>query len=224
MMNMKKIIRSKRKTISLQVCDDATIIIKAPFGVSDEVIEKVILKHHRWLEKKKREILSQDLHFLKKEFVNEETFLYLGKTYPLKIVKSHMVDGYLVFKNNCFYLREDTGNSREAFIDWYKKEAYKKIVERVNWYAERIGFQYNQVKITYAQKRWGSCSHLNNLNFSWRLIMAPLPVLDYVVVHELVHLLKKNHSKAFWDKVRLIMPNYKKHRHWLKKHGYLLQI
>jgi predicted metal-dependent hydrolase len=78
--------------------------------------------------------------------------------------------------------------------------------------------------ITNAQKRWGSCSHQGNLNFAWRLIMAPLPIIDSVVVHELVHLEVKNHSKAFWNKVEISHPQYKEHKDWLKNMGHLLRL
>lgn len=223
-MKIKKIIRSRRKTIALQVCDDATLIVRAPIGVRDDVIQKMIARHHQWLEKKGKEILSRDLNITKREYINGETLLYLGKYFRLKVVKSDEVDDKITLKDGYFYLRGDIIKPREAFVDWYRKEAYQKIFERVGWYGERQGFQYKQVKISNARKRWGSCSHLGNLNFSWRLIMAPMPVIDYVVVHELVHLIERNHSRSFWNKVSHIMPDYRKHRSWLKKNGYLLNL
>ena len=100
------------------------------------------------------------------------------------------------FKDEKFYLREDAIRPKELFHAWFKREANKKIAERVIWYADRYGFQYNKIKISNARKRWGSCSRLSNLNFSWRLIMAPEQVIDYVVVHELVHLVDKSHSSC----------------------------
>lgn len=223
-MNIKKIIRSKRETIALQVCDDATIIVRAPIGVRDDVIQKMIARYHKWLEKKEKEIIARDLEFTKKKFDNGERFLYLGETYQLKVGEFHEIAEELVFKNGCFYLQEHLTNPKEVFLFWYKKEAYYKISERVNWFARKHGFQYNRFKISNAQKRWGSCSHLGNLNFSWRLIMAPVPVIDYVVVHELVHLIERNHSRSFWSKIGHIMPEYRKHRSWLRKKGYLLNL
>lgn len=219
---IEKIIRSKRKTIALQMTDNATLIIRAPFNVSEKTIWEVINKHKNWIYKKQKEIESRDPKALPKEFVNGEGFLYLGRYYKL-----HIVDGQeepLKFENG-FYLSKSTlPKAKEVFIDWYKKAAYEKVVERVNWWAQKRGFKYNKVNITNAQRRWGSCSSKGNLNFSWRLIMAPLSVIDYVVVHELVHLEEKNHGKVFWTKVKMLMPDYKKHEEWLKKSGYLLDI
>jgi hypothetical protein len=223
-MNMGKIIRSKRNTIALQVCEDATLLVRAPLGVGDDVIRKLILKHHKWIEDKQAEILARNLSFTKKEFVNGEDFFYLGKSYCMKIVKEKNINDKLVFKDRYFYLNEKIKNPRKVFIDWYKKKAYQRISERVDWYAQKRGFQYNKIKISNAQKRWGSCSNSGNLNFTWRLVMAPMSVIDYVVVHELVHLSEKNHSRSFWNMVHFLLPKYKKQREWLKKNGYLLQL
>jgi len=221
-MKIKKIIRSKRKTIALHVCEDTTLIIRAPFHMSDEIIYKVIFKHNKWLEKKKREILSRDSKFVKKEFVNGEDFLCLGEYYRLHLVKDQKKS--LIFQGRYFLLRENLNNPRNVFIEWYKKMACEKIFQRVLWYAQEQEVKFNNIKITNAQKQWGSCSHLGNLNFTWRLIMAPLPVIDYVVVHELMHLNEKNHSKIFWNKVKILMPEYKKHKNWLKYNGHLLRL
>ncbi|MGB9814203.1 MAG: M48 family metallopeptidase [Thermovenabulum sp.] len=219
---IEKIIRSKRKTIGLQVTDNGALIVRAPFEVSEDVIWKVIYKHKNWIDKKKREIEKRDPKILKKEFVNGEGFLYLGRYYKLHIIDNQ--EEPLRFENG-FYLSKDAlSNAKEVFIDWYKKAAYEKISERVKWYAQKCGFQYNKINITNAERRWGSCSYKGNLNFSWRLIMAPLPVIDYVVVHELAHLRIKNHSKSFWAKVKSIMPVYEKHEKWLKENGYLLKL
>jgi predicted metal-dependent hydrolase len=104
------------------------------------------------------------------------------------------------------------------------RRAYEIISQRVRGYAQKRGFKYNKINITNAQKRWGSCSRQGNLCFTWRLILAPLPIVDSVVVHELTHLEVKNHSKAFWNKVRSLDPKYKEHKNWLKNNGYLLRL
>jgi len=218
-----KIIRTKRKTIALQITDDATLIVKAPFGISEQAIKNVVIKHIDWIKKKKEKILSRDPKFVKKEFVNGEGFMYLGKSYKLSIVNKQNIP--LVFDNNAFFLLKDyLPIAKQLFINWYKKRGYEKISERVEWYAKKRGFVYNRINITNANQRWGSCSSKRNLNFSWRLIMAPLPVIDYVVVHELVHLDEKNHTKFFWSKVKMLIPDYEKHKEWIKRNGYLLRL
>ncbi|MBE8540158.1 YgjP-like metallopeptidase domain-containing protein [Geoglobus acetivorans] len=217
-----ELIKTRRKTISLQITDEGKLIVRAPVNASDEAIWNTILKHRDWIERKRKEILSRDPKASKKEFVNGEGFLYLGKYYKLRIVEGQKEP--LKLDNEFLLSKEYLPIAKEVFVNWYREKAYEKITERVEWYAKIRGFDYNKVNITNAQKRWASCSHKRNLNFSWRLIMAPLPVIDYVVVHELVHLEEKNHSKTFWNKVKMLMPNYEKHKEWLKKNGHLLRL
>jgi len=219
---IEKIIRTKRKTIALQITDDATLIVRAPFNVNDNTIIKIIQKHKEWIEKKKKEIKRRDPKFSPKEFVNGEGFLYLGRYYKLEIVDNQKE--WLKFEKG-FYLSKDVlPRAKEVFFQWYKKAAYEKISKRVGFYSKKSGYKYNKINITIAQRRWGSCSPKGNLNFSWRLIMAPLPVLDYVIIHELVHLEEKNHSKNFWNKIKVLLPDYEKYEEWLKKNYYLLRL
>ncbi|MCX5713709.1 MAG: SprT family zinc-dependent metalloprotease [Candidatus Omnitrophica bacterium] len=109
-------------------------------------------------------------------------------------------------------------------IGWYKAQALEKISERCRFYAGVTGFEYKVVRISNAVKRWGSCSPSGRLNFSWRLAMAPLEVIDYVVIHEIMHLSERNHSRRFWDKVEAVLPGYKKCESWLRMNGYLLTL
>ena len=130
----------------------------------------------------------------------------------------------LDFKDEFLLSKKYLSYAKNIFIIWYKRRAYEKISQRVRWYAQKRGLKYNKINITNAQKRWGSCSHQGNLSFAWRLIMAPLAIIDSVVIHELVHLEVKNHSKAFWNKVGSLDKEYKEHKDWLKNNGYLLRL
>jgi hypothetical protein len=96
--------------------------------------------------------------------------------------------------------------------------------ERIRHYSGMIGLYPDRLRISNARFRWGSCSRDNSLSFSWRLAMAPSLIIDYVVVHELAHIKEKNHSRSFWALVETMMPDYRKHRHWLKENGHLLDI
>jgi predicted metal-dependent hydrolase len=94
----------------------------------------------------------------------------------------------------------------------------------VNLYAAQYGLRYEKIRITSAQTRWGSCSPKGTLSFTWRLVMAPLEVIDYVVIHELAHLRVKNHSKTFWAEVESMLPDYTRHVAWLRKNGKFLTL
>ena len=104
----------------------------------------------------------------------------------------------------------------------YKTQALDYITQRVEYYAQISGLKYRSIRINNATTRWGSCGYKNSLNFSWRLIMAPPRVVDYVIIHELMHLKQKNHSHKFWAEVALMMPDYAQEERWLKQNGYLL--
>lgn len=201
---------------------DAELIVMAPFNTSEENINKVVSKYKDRLQKTQKEVQLRNLKFNKKEFVNGEKFLYLGNYYNLKLIDNREI--LLDFKDEFLLSKKYLSCAKNIFIIWYKRRACEKISQRVRWYTQKRGFEYNKINITNAQKRWGSCSHQGNLSFAWRLIMAPLPIIDSVVVHELVHLEVKNHSKAFWNKVESLDPEYKEHKDWLKNNGHLLRV
>ena len=112
----------------------------------------------------------------------------------------------------------------ERSPQYYKAKAKKVIRERLEHFNRHYQFDYNRVFFKNQKTRWGSCSSKRNLNFNWRLILAPLDILDYVVVHELCHLQEMNHSKAFWTLVSEQIPDHKKRRRWLKENHCLLSI
>lgn len=188
----------------MEITRDARLVLRVPLKTPTRLIEEFIAKKRSWIERTQKKVRERFEKIVPKKFQGGEEFLYLGK---------NCKPGAAV-------------DSREALIDWYKKEASKIISERVRWFAQAAGkgFQYHDVKISRAEKRWGSCSPKGRLRFSWRLIMAPLEVIDYVVVHELVHLKEKNHAGAFWGGVGEILPSYKKQRAWLKENEHLLTI
>ena len=105
-----------------------------------------------------------------------------------------------------------------------KKKALEYIALRVEYYAQLTGLKYKSIKVNEAKTRWGSCSYTGSLNFSYRLIMAPPKVIDYVVVHELMHLKQRNHSRKFWMEVAAVIPDYKGDARWLKENGHCLTI
>jgi len=113
---------------------------------------------------------------------------------------------------------------RDEVIQWYRNHADQKIRERVKKYQKQIGEEPNSIKVKKQKKRWGSCSSKRNLNFNWKLIMAPMSVVDYLVVHELSHLKYPNHSKEFWQLVEAVIPNYEEKQEWLRVNGRKLNI
>ncbi len=216
-----KIVRSNRKTVALIVTQDATLVVRAPVFTPMEHIERLVSKKSSWIRQKIAEVIERPKP-LAKEFVGGEGFLYLGKLYKLHIVDDASL--IIELKDRLYISKNSLPQARQVIVQWYKKEALKIIRERCAWYAKIIGYKPASVKITNAQKRWGSCGPKGRLNFSWRLIMAPVEVIDYLVVHELVHIGQPDHSKLFWAKVKSILPDYQMREKWLKQNGRLLTL
>lgn len=191
-------------------------MVRAPIRASDKAIGDFVELHKSWIEKKLAQVGSRVVE-PPKRFVHGEKFMFLGKSYPLEIVTGQKK---LLVLGGSFYLSASVLDKAELIFErWYRRQAKKIIQERVENFAGEYGFQYLGIKITSAKTRWGSCSSTGSLNFSWRLILAPLEQVDYVVVHELVHTIQHNHSKRFWRKVEMIMPDYKERKKWLTKNG-----
>ena len=217
------LIRSKRKTLHLKVSTDAKLTVRVPFNCSDEIIRKFVQKHADWIIHRQNYAQEHCKPASPKQFVSGEEFLYIGKHY--KLVISEVNDAPLTFDGLNFVLVANyLNNPRELFIRWYKQEAFKMISERVRLYSSITGIRYHKTSITDAHHRWGSCSAKGNLNFTWSLIMAPLEVIDCVIVHELVHIKIKGHSKHFWQKVREFVPKADYCRVWLNENQNLLAL
>jgi len=216
--------KKRKKTISLHIKEDGKILVYAPCGTSKSEIEKFVLSKQSWVSEKLSE-KEKAVKPAEKHFLQGEEFLYLGELYPLEIENDLHQEPPLKLSFGRFILSQNCiKEARDSFIQWYKKEAKEKLSERVYHYSNRLQLFPRGIKITSAKFRWGSCSRDNNLCFSWRIIMAPLNVLDYVLIHELVHIREKNHSKRFWSSLESIMPDYKKHRRWLRTHEILLRL
>lgn len=217
-----RIIRSRRKTLALIVQPDGTLIVRAPYRASHASILDFIDRNSSWIERKRAQARAA-IPYQPNKYIEGMRFDYLGIAYPLEM-QTEQGTG-LVLSNGKFMLAvDDQQQAKLEFERWYRRQAKKIITERVNSYAGQHGFQYSKIGITSARTRWGSCSATGSLNFSWRLIQAPMDMVNYVVVHELVHTAIHNHSKRFWNRVEKILPDYREHRMWLQKNGHLLLV
>lgn len=220
-MNAYRLIRSRRRTIALIVQNDGGVVVRAPLRAPEEVIRQFVESKAEWIRKQQgraRRLAAA----LARDYVDGETFLFLGQAYPLKIVPPRRPALRLT---DCFELARPAQPQAEAvFIRWYRARAAEILPERVRLLAARYGCRPGGVRITSARTRWGSCSVRGTLSFPWRLVMAPPTVIDYVIVHELAHLEIRNHSPKFWARVAEWMPDYKQQVAWLRRNGRLLTL
>ena len=217
-MNPNKIIRSKRKTLSLTINENAELIIRAPKRLSIEKIQDFINEKENWINRKKRLIENQ----IKDVTSSHNKLLYLGNLFPINVEQNASKE--LFFTGEEFIANSIEPDSLSLSIKkWYKNKFKEIALPRVAYFANKHNLMVNQVRIKNQKTMWGSCSSKNNINLNYLLLMAPMGVIDYVIVHELVHTIHRNHSTDFWDSVESIMPEFQEHKRWLKKNGYKLR-
>ncbi len=218
--------RKRRKTISLQIGNQSELVIAAPYFTPLSEINRFVQEKQNWISKAIQKHEEESIKNKAKEYVTGEHFYYLGEPYPLKVFFEPLENAGVVLWDNCLYLnaRENIDLRKHYFICWYKKKAHKYISERVDFYCKMLKIQAGKLRITSAERRWGSCSEDNNLAFSFRLIMAKPEVIDYVVVHELMHVIEKSHSAKFWQLVAKTLPAYKLQRRWLRDNNHIFVL
>ncbi len=223
-----EVIRSRRrKTISIKIVE-ARVSISVPYRLSKSRIEEVLFKKSRWIQKKLFEY-SQREPVITKQYVSGEVFYFLGKKYSLRV---HIGDEHLVQldrnRGNLLITLPDQWNTskriRQCLAQWFYEQAEAVLREKVLHYSEIVGVQPSAVEVKTYKARWGSCTSLAKVQFNWKLIMAPHHIIDYVVVHELCHILEMNHSPRFWVQVEQVTPDYKACRQWLKENGASLEV
>lgn len=209
-----KIIKSFRKSISIRIDEKWVLIVKAPFFITNDTILKFVEKHKLWIEKNKIKIKEKN-----RVFDFWERFFYMGNEYVLLGDSSSEKIGFDWIN---FYLNEKYKNNiKEKLIEFYKLQAQVYIKNRAIELAILNNLEFSGIKITSAKTRWWSCTNKKNINFSFRLIMCPKEVIDYVITHELSHLLEMNHSQKFWKNLNVFFEklghwNYKNYQKWLK--------
>ena len=219
-----QIIYSKRKNLGITVERDRSVVVRAPFGLPEEKIALVVESKKRWLYEKINHIQKYtDKHDSSaKELVSGESMPYLGRNYRLQVFTADRES--IEFKQKFIIHKAVSTNADQLFKAWYKNKAKQKISPRVALCANSLGLEYSEVKIADMKYRWGSCTPQNNIIFNWRIIKSPIFVLEYLVVHELVHLIESNHTPEFWNILSIQIPSYEKAKKWLKENGYLLEI
>jgi len=219
---------ARRKSASLEVHGDIVRIL-VPDTLSDQRINALIEKRSVWIKQRLATHASTPAP-KKREFVNGTAFPYLGKNYRLKLLDG---DEYSV-KLKHGYLqvsyRKSSDTQKNEFIirklltTWYRSHAYDKLREKTARYSEIIGVKPTSVKIDDFKARWGSCLDTGDVSFNWRIMLAPHKIVDYIVIHELCHLIQHDHSPKYWQHVERYCEDYPSCRLWLKDNGSSLQI
>ena len=213
----------RRKTATIKI-EGGNIKLIVPVDISSQKIENILNDKKDWISQKLR-IQSQQNILTPKQFINGEAFTYLDRNYRLKIIRDgetplFLKGGYLVVGVNSEWSEAECEvHIRLELGKWFRNQSLKRIKEKVKRFSEIIGKKPKSIKVQKLENKWGSCTPSGDIVFNWRIISAPHSVIDYVVVHELCHLLEHNHSENFWKLVSRIIPEFKKHKEWLKYNG-----
>jgi len=208
----------RRKTLEIIVDREGDLVIAAPKGAEDQLLKDFIQEKKFWIYQKLAEKAELQKPQPRKEYVNGEGFLYLGRSYRLKLVDDQQTPLKLV--SGRFRLRRDLQpEAKQHFIHWYRTKAQIYLNDKVQALAARMGVEPAGVKIQDLGYRWGSCGRGNRLYFNWKTILLPREIVEYVVVHELTHLHEPHHTPQFWKRLERVLPDYERRKGWLAKNG-----
>jgi predicted metal-dependent hydrolase len=217
----------KAKNLRIMVGGETGLEVVVPAKFDLDLVEPVLIKKQEWIIGKLDYFkqVKESLHIYRQQ--SGHKVLYRGREYEVETVVTQRASGTVQVEEGklLVLVPAEAENDCAAVLEgWYRTMARLLINQRIRVVNQVLNLEFNRVAIRGQKTRWGSCSHLGNLNFNWRLVMAPLPVMDYIVAHELLHLVEANHSKKFWALVENICPDYRACREWLKKNGHRLKI
>ncbi|WP_105176778.1 MULTISPECIES: SprT family zinc-dependent metalloprotease [Clostridium] len=233
-----QIIRRKRKSICIKIDINGEVQVVAPMRTSKEHILNFFNSKHDWIVEKRRELKSVLNKKVKREFINDGTFMYLGKEYPIRLIFNDKVkkisidfideslnsnidsDFRFIIKTNTY----ENEKLKKALERWYRGKTLDIVKKRVKVHEWEFKDKIIKITVKEQKRRYASINIKNEVYFNWRISMAPIEVIDYIVVHEMCHMDFRNHSKQFWNRVEEVMPNYKKHHEYLKENGINMTI
>jgi len=214
--------RSNRKTLSLSILKDGQIVIKAPLKMSDELIEKFVFEKQHWIRQKLAYIEHNNEKF--DNVIKMKKFLLYGNEYSLKLADIKKIET----SNNemAIYIPKETQQEKilTKLKTWYKKLAKTTLENRLNYICNLVKLKPTNFRITDSKGRWGACNNRGAISFNYRVIMLPPSVIDYVIIHELCHLIELNHSKKFWNLVYSFLPNADAQKQKIKEYSFLLSL
>ncbi|MGB0430092.1 MAG: M48 family metallopeptidase [Bacteroidia bacterium] len=215
--------KSERKTLSIYVNRVGEIEVLAPSKMDDAEIHGHVEKKQYSIYKYLTEFKELNQSHVDRQYVSGESFMYLGRNYRLKLMAG--IEN-VVFKDNQFLAPKEMKphDLKELFIIFYKKKAKEKLPKRISTFANQMNLKVEGYRIMELQNRWGSCSDTGWVNFHWKCMMAPYKIIDYIIVHELAHLVHKHHTQAFWGLVDRVLPNYQDSKNWLRINGAGMEV
>jgi predicted metal-dependent hydrolase len=222
--------RAFYRRMSLKVNFSGTISVTVGKLITQNQINKFLLENHNWIDGIQKKYKDSREKFPQKKIEEGELYSYLGQDVVLKIEIGEFKVLKFVFYANQIRCQQpqhkvfQKSDYKRALLRCYEKAGRRWLQHRLDYWSENMGLYPKKVSVRAQRTRWGSCTSEGSISLNWKLLAAPLPVLDYVVIHELAHLKHPNHSKDFWALVKNYDPNYKYHRKWLKDNFFLFEF
>jgi predicted metal-dependent hydrolase len=212
------IVYSDRRTIGVTVERDRRVVVRAPKTAPPQAVAAAVEQKRLWIWSKLRDPRKYPEPRPRKEFVTGEAFLFRGQSFRLQLVSEPR--GQVRFNGHSFEMsREDLRKARELFVAWYRAEAKVHLKQRAEAMGRAMGIAVKRVTVREMIRRWGSCSPCGTLTFNWRIVQAPIGVVDYLIAHEVAHVIVPNHAPEFWNIVAVHAPAWENARSWLRHHG-----
>ncbi|WP_106495751.1 M48 family metallopeptidase [Lentibacillus sp. Marseille-P4043] len=219
--------KQARKDVKISVNIVNGVEVFIPDNLDDAKISQIIKQKAPWITKKLRQLDEVTTTVQQKEFVSGEKLPYLGRHYRLKVHKEAIPKASFQFKQGRFIATVPRSwpqdkiqdHLEQKLIHWYREHGHKKIIERASDYQSMLGVEPRSLQLKTQHKRWGTCTPNGDIYLNWRIVMAPVRVIDYIIVHELAHLIVPEHNDKFWRIVRTTLPHYKEAKEWLRVHG-----
>ena len=218
-----------RKTISISVEPPKNITVVAPLDTNEEEIRESVKLKGTWIIQKLFEFRNIESKRVNREFVNGESFMYLGRNYYLQIhvdetLQNNSSVKLFRGKFHVYVKEKDDELIKEAMEVWYREKTEEQVKKRIKYYQKFFNKKPSAIKVKGQKKRWASCTSNNELLFNWRCVMAKSTALDYIVVHEMCHMYYMNHSQEFWDLVASVMADYEVRKEWLRDYGIRMNL
>jgi predicted metal-dependent hydrolase len=223
------IYQKNRKSVQLKLNSSSHLTITAPTRFPKEGIEKIVLEKRKWIVKQITKLAAAAANPINKSVCDNAAILFLGQPHILKFMSKdthkppvHLEENQIMLNILPLTAKDTNATAEKILKQWYIHYATNTLVTRTTFWASVIKVNPKRITIKEQKTRWGSCSSKGNINYNWRIIMAPMEVIDYLVIHELCHLRIPNHSQAFWQEVGNYSPHFKQCREWLRTNGALI--
>lgn len=214
---------TSRQTTDIVIERDGCVTVRPPARMTPEQIDQTVLSRRHWIYRSLAEWRDLNVTRVVREWVNGESFLYLGSAYRLLLVAEQdeplkLKDGRLCLLREVVE-RGGKSAAQEVFKAFYVARGRVRLAQRVSEFAPRVGVQPGPLQVKDLGFRWASSLPGGGLHFHWKCLMAPAKIIDYIVVHELCHMRHRDHSDRFWNEVDKVMPDYLERKEWLRRRG-----